>query len=192
MDENTRKFAYGAIVFVLVLICAILFKFSGFASANLLNITDLDSFIAFLVSAPLLFLAALLPLFFAVISLLLASKNRAFIYTAALGGAVSAIFISLLIFGFSFEKIILAIFFLCSLVAFIEAGTVRMAEFKSYPTFRTASSSSRTAFLIIGIGLFIASASLGLASNEENAAIFGEKVISLSFNQQSGGAELTG
>ncbi len=190
MDKEVPKILYGTAIFLLVLVSAVLLRVSGIVGKNFLAITSPESLAAFFISAPLVFLAAALPLCYGLVSMLTHSKGKASVYGIALGGAVPAAVIALIISGFTFEKILLAVFFLISLAVVIETSYLKKDELKKYVTFRTASASAKGALLVVAAGLFISSASIGLAQNDQNVKLFGEKVIELAFSQKSGSSEL--
>src|SRR3989344_5561453 len=191
MDGKIEQMVYGGVIFLSILAVVYLVNSSGILATNFITLTDLDSWLGFLFKTENLLLILIFPIPFAIISLLSHFKEKREVYIISFGGAIPALLISLAIFGFGTEKILLKVLFIVAIFAIIQLCFIKKDELKSYVTFRTASESSKTAFLIIGVGIFLTAAMIGIANNEANTEMFGEKVMELSFNQQSGGQELT-
>ncbi len=191
MDKRIEYAVYGAVIFASFFAGAFLLKSSGIATANFINLADLQPLLAFAFSANSIMLLFIFPLPIAIISMLTHTNGKMEVYLIALGGAIAATILSLVVFGVSFEKIIIGIFFLMSIFVLIELSFIKKDELKKYITFRSASESSKTAFLLLGAGLIIAGASISLANNEQNAKLLGDKIMEVAFNQTTGTDELT-
>ena len=191
MDKKIKLGISGATVFLSLLASAFFLKSSGLITTNFVNLTTLDSWLAFLLTPNIILLAVIFPVPLAIISALTHFEEKTGVYMVSFGGAIPAAVISLVLFGISFEKIVLSVFFLAGLLVLIESSFIKKSELKRYITFRTAAQSSKTAILIIAIGGFIAAGSIGFANNAGNVKVLGEKLIEFSFNQQSGTQELS-
>lgn len=143
-------------------------------------------------SFPVIALAIVFPFTFAIISVLSHLKDKMFTYKATIAGSVVALLLSLILFGFGAEKLVLALFYFISLLAVVELSYVKKEEVKTLITYRTASFASQKAFLVIALGLLVSSAIVLKETNEQRVEAIGNEFFDAVLKNTSATSGLEG
>ena len=98
MDKKIKLGISGATVFLSLLASAFFLKSSGLITTNFVNLTTLDSWLAFLLTPNIILLAVIFPVPLAIISALTHFEEKTGVYMVSFGGAIPAAVISLVLF----------------------------------------------------------------------------------------------
>ncbi len=133
----------------------------------------------------------ILPLTFALISLLPFYLGRPESHIVAFAASLLALFALIALFGFSGSGILLAVFFGIGTIAAIELARMKKDELKRLVTLRSVISSTKMALLIVSIGVLLTTAMSAYGDNEANTKKIGDDLIAVAFKTDIGQSGLT-
>lgn len=135
--------------------------------------------------------ALILPLTFALISLLPFYFGRLESHAMAFASSLLALIALIALFGFSGGGILLALFFGIGIIAAIEFTRMRKDELKRFVTLRAVISSTKMALFIVSIGVLLTSAMSAYRDNDANTKKIGDDLIAVAFKPNIGQSGLT-
>lgn len=187
LNDNYKTILGILGIAVAVILAALVFKVTGLQHYDLLNLASIDGIIRFVLSFPIILFALILPLPYAIVSVLVFFEtNKIEVYKIGLIGTFTGLLISIIIFGFSLDSIVVSFFYLLSMVTLIETANFKKDELKQLVTFRTASAASHKAFFLIAVSLLLISASDGIQNQEKYVDELGEMVMDMAFTNVGG------
>jgi hypothetical protein len=185
-EKAKQLVIFIALIAALTIICGFLLQASGVEALKLATFKGLKEAIPKLLSTPFIAFFILSAVIFALVNYLCLSKTKAFTYKTALPGLLVGIVISLLAFGFTTEKLFIAIFLLIGTLVLIETAFIKKQEFKKFISFRTSSSATQKAMLLIALGLFLSTAFTILNNQEKFVKEFEQEMLDMALGQAGG------
>ena len=190
MDEKTKLGVFSGLIFITTLLTVFFVYSSGINNLNPLNSGILEEIQLLLTSIPFILFVIFVPLPFAIISIACFTfKDKFYSYATGLSGGILTLILSIFLFDFGAGEIIIAIFFLLSILLFVEILYIRTKELKTLIVFRATSEATKKAMIIIALSIFVATAISAIENNEQNIEIFGESVMDLAFTNNTNNAE---
>ncbi len=190
MNEKIKLGVFSGLIFITTLLTIFFAYASGINDLNPLSSGILEEIQLLLTSIPFILFVIFVPLPFTIISIACFTfKDKFYSYATGLIGGILTLIISIFLFGFGAGEIIIAIFFLLSIMLFVETLYVRKKELKTLIVFRATSEATKKAMLIIALSIFVATAISAIENNEQNIEVFGESVMNLAFANNTDNAE---
>ncbi|MCH7902617.1 hypothetical protein IIC68_02585, partial [archaeon] len=187
MNDNYKTLLGILGIAASIILAALVFKITGLQHYDLLNLASIEGIIRFVFSFPIILFALVLPLPYAIVSVLVFfESNKMEVYKTGLIGTFLGLLISITIFGFTLDSIIVSFFYLISIVILIETANWKKDELKHAVTFRTASSASHKAFFLLAVSLLLISATDGIQNQEKYVQDLGEMVMGVAFSNIGG------
>jgi len=126
---------------------------------------------------------------FALVSFLsIKSSGKKQAYIPSIAGIAAGIAITLALFGASLENFMLSAFLILAAAILIETAFIKKDEFRKFVSFRTASSASQKAVLIMAIGIFLSTAYAVNAEKAKYIQDFESETLKLALGSQGQGS----
>jgi len=183
VDENRESAILALVLATSIIIASLTGYYSGIQDLNLLNPFVFEEIIGLISSLLFIVFVLALPIPFAILGALSNYKDKETIRKISAIAVAISIIAWIILLGVSAGDIILGVFFILSLLIFIEIVYLKQEELTKMVMFRSTSGAARKALFIIAIGLFIGTAMVELENQEQNTQIFGETVMELAFAQ---------
>jgi uncharacterized membrane protein len=188
MNREGFSFAGGK------LFLAVILGFIVFLSGTLLYLSEFNGFnpitkpfsfdfLGAIFSLEFIAFVFIAPLAIAIIAMLCFYREKKEVYYTGFLGVAFGIAVYLALAGADAYRIIAGLFVVLSVFPLVETGYLKKQEFKTLTEFRTVVAGSRSAFLTIALGLFIATSFSVLENEEAMIREFGDSVMELSSNQ---------